>query len=724
MANTDKYRLVESTGKDKGHRIEAVHTYDDLEKHHPSSGRESGRNYQTINGKLEEIRTTADGRTLVKKDMIFQTAAGAKVDVPAPVAGYVRTSVAYGTVAIYDKPQGGKLLGQVLHLNPNFRVKNGDYVAYGQPIGIQGGTGKGGRLNAYGIHAHVELEESAFRQYISDIDSGVIKPGVWPEKNGPAKTEQSAPAQQQPQPQPKQPAQPEPKAEAQPKAETPAQPTMTGSATSRLIARETSGATGYDTVNFMRGSTDSANLTINEYLRRSQLPLTDADRLISVGRYQVTPGTMRDAMEKMQLSGDEKLTPELQEQMFAQYLIQERRPDLYGYLTGTQPDVNLAIKDAAIEWAAIANPETGLSNYPPKGKAAISVEEMTAALNEDRAQIQQLMQQGHSVDDAYRAVIGGQGAQNERQQEQPGPTTPGEQTQQQGQNGQSTPGEQAQTPEARIQQLEQQIALLEAELLRMKQELEQLRQTQSHAQTPNQPQTQAGIQVGVGLNGAAGVEVHIHQQAQAQQQTQGGPAGQQPGGKPQVEIGGGQPPKPQQTGSDPAAVPGQSSNKPPETQEERQRFAVDYFQKNGFSRAQAIGLVANLTRESSMKTGAVGDGGKAYGLAQWHPDRQANFQKEFGKDIRQASFEEQLKFVCHELLRGQEKRAGRELLSQHTAAGAAAAVSKFYERPANTEQEMQTRANIAQQLEQTLGQSHGQTQQVQQQQQRNPAMTH
>lgn len=128
-----------------------------------------------------------------------------------------------------------------------------------------------------------------------------------------------------------------------------------------------------------------------------------------------------------------------------------------------------------------------------------------------------------------------------------------------------------------------------------------------------------------------------------------------------------------------------------------------------------------------MKTGAVGDGGKAYGLAQWHPDRQASFQREFGKDIRQASFEEQLKFVCHELLRGDEKRAGRELLSQHTAAGAAAAVSRYYERPANTAQEMDTRANIAQQLEQTLGQTHGQaqqTQQVAQQQQHNPVITH
>lgn len=114
MANGEKYRLVESTGKDKGHRIEAVHTYDDLEKHHPSAGREKGRNYQTINGKLQEIRTTPDGRTLIKKDMIFQTSAGASIDVPSPVAGYVRTSIANGTVAIYDKPQGGKLLGQVL----------------------------------------------------------------------------------------------------------------------------------------------------------------------------------------------------------------------------------------------------------------------------------------------------------------------------------------------------------------------------------------------------------------------------------------------------------------------------------------------------------------------------------------------------------------------------------------------------------------------------------
>ena len=747
MANGGKYRLVESTGKDKGHRIEAVHNYDDLEKHHPSSGKEDGRNYKTINGRLEEIRNTADGRTLIKKDMIFQTSAGASIDVPSPAAGYVRTSIAYGTVAIYDKPQGGKLLGQVLHLNPNFRVKDGDYVAYGQPIGIQGGTGPDGK-RTYGIHAHVELEESAFRQYIQDIDSGVIKPGVWPEHSAPAPQTQT---QQTPLSQPE--SQSGATTDTAPAEEKPAQPALPGSATSRLIARGTSGDAGYDTINFKRDSTDVAALTINEYLRRSELPLTDADRLIAVGKYQITPGTMRDTMQAMQLTGEEKLTPELQEQMFAQYLIQDKRPDLYGYLTGAHDDVNLAVKDAALEWAAVANPDNGLSNYPPKGKAPVSAEEMAAALNEDRAQIQQLMQQGQTAEQAFQAVIGGQGAQKEQtqQQEQPAQTTPGSQEQTQGQpapgeqappSGQAqggqpgtTPGDQPLSQEEQIKQLEQKIAQLEQKIAQLEAQISTLQQEkdQLQQQNPQHEQTHQ-TQIGVGINmqnGDGSLHVGIH----AESHTHGGqPAtgGNQPAtSKPQAEITDRQPAqasKPEQTSSQPPAAPAQNTAKQPETVEERQRAAVDYFQANGFSRAQSIGIVANLTRESGMKTGAVGDGGKAFGLAQWHPDRQAEFKKAFGHDIKQASFTEQLQFVRHELLFGQEKRAGRELLSQHTAADAAAAISKYYERPANTQQEMATRGKMAQELEQTLGQTHSQSQQqtpqLQQPAQRNPTMSH
>jgi len=110
--------------------------------------------------------------------------------------------------------------------------------------------------------------------------------------------------------------------------------------------------------------------------------------------------------------------------------------------------------------------------------------------------------------------------------------------------------------------------------------------------------------------------------------------------------------------------------------------AVQFFVDRGYGQDVAAAIVGNLVIESNLKPDAVGDGGKAYGIAQWHPDRQANFQRVYGKPIQQASFEEQLMFVDWEL--NNTERAAKEKIMMAAASGgtgaAAAAVDKFYER--------------------------------------------
>ena len=109
--------------------------------------------------------------------------------------------------------------------------------------------------------------------------------------------------------------------------------------------------------------------------------------------------------------------------------------------------------------------------------------------------------------------------------------------------------------------------------------------------------------------------------------------------------------------------------------------AQAFFEGKGWTKEQAAGIVGNLVVESRLKTDAVGDGGQAYGIAQWHPDRQAKFQQVYGKDIRQSSFAEQLKFVNWEL-NNSEKAAGDSLRGATTAYEAAEIVDKKYERSA------------------------------------------
>lgn len=122
---------------------------------------------------------------------------------------------------------------------------------------------------------------------------------------------------------------------------------------------------------------------------------------------------------------------------------------------------------------------------------------------------------------------------------------------------------------------------------------------------------------------------------------------------------------------------------------------IDFFRAKGWTEDQAKGIAANLEQESGFRADAEGDGGNAYGLAQWHPDRQANFTKFSGKDIRKSTAQEQLEFIHYELTRGREKSAGDRLRMAGSASEAAGIVSQYYERPSDQAGEIARRGAIA-----------------------------
>jgi hypothetical protein len=115
----------------------------------------------------------------------------------------------------------------------------------------------------------------------------------------------------------------------------------------------------------------------------------------------------------------------------------------------------------------------------------------------------------------------------------------------------------------------------------------------------------------------------------------------------------------------------------------RTKQAMDYFMSQeggGYTRDQAAGLVANLISESSLRTNAVGDNGQAYGLGQWHPDRQADFERVFHHSIKTATYAEQLAFVHWELM-NTRRRADERLRAAQSGGEAGRAISQFYEAP-------------------------------------------
>ena len=154
-----RYTITESVGN----HIEAVNNYRDLEKHHPSSGRQPGREYQTINGELEEVRTNRP-EVHVKKDFIIDPPT-----IPAPVSGTIRSlNDDFNTVQIVDN--NGNVLAQALHMARGSQPANGTHIEYGQTLGRMGDVGSPGS-----VHAHVEAPPAVFERYINDITSGRIQ---------------------------------------------------------------------------------------------------------------------------------------------------------------------------------------------------------------------------------------------------------------------------------------------------------------------------------------------------------------------------------------------------------------------------------------------------------------------------------------------------------------------------------------------------------------------
>jgi hypothetical protein len=115
----------------------------------------------------------------------------------------------------------------------------------------------------------------------------------------------------------------------------------------------------------------------------------------------------------------------------------------------------------------------------------------------------------------------------------------------------------------------------------------------------------------------------------------------------------------------------------------RTQQAMDYFERQGWSHEAAAGIVANLIKESGLREGAIGDGGSARGLMQWHGDRFADVAGGIGMDPT-SSFEAGLAGVQYELTRGHDAgmlATGQYMRGRHSAAENGAYFSMHGERP-------------------------------------------
>lgn len=197
---------------------------------------------------------------------------------------------------------------------------------------------------------------------------------------------------------------------------TPVVQQLAGSTTSlsNLIG---SGEGGYNSYNRgvagdSRTPINLSDMTIAEIMRRQDLPRNDPDRLFAVGKFQIIPGTMEATVNNLGLNGTERFTPALQERMFADYLVDEKRPSVKAYITGQgngQDGLGRAQLALAQEFASVADPRTGRSYYDGDSggnHSSITTAQVETALNQMRTQYRTNIDNGLSPDAAYRALNG------------------------------------------------------------------------------------------------------------------------------------------------------------------------------------------------------------------------------------------------------------------------------------------------------------------------------
>ncbi|MBB2196556.1 phage tail protein [Gluconacetobacter sp. 1c LMG 22058] len=134
----------------------------------------------------------------------------------------------------------------------------------------------------------------------------------------------------------------------------------------------------------------------------------------------------------------------------------------------------------------------------------------------------------------------------------------------------------------------------------------------------------------------------------------------------------------------------------------------DYFVRQGWTAAQAEGLVANFDQESGFDFRRSGDNGSAFGIGQWHAPRQADFKRLFGHDIHQSRLSEQLAFAQWELTHTYAS-AGRALRMAQTPEDSAGIASTTFFRPRDRDAEVARRSSMAGGWHQALNAPEGQS---------------
>lgn len=87
------------------------------------------------------------------------------------------------------------------------------------------------------------------------------------------------------------------------------------------------------------------------------------------------------------------------------------------------------------------------------------------------------------------------------------------------------------------------------------------------------------------------------------------------------------------TKSEPVKAAVSSPSPQPTITSSNYRVAMDFYIANGFTKMAAANLAGTINQESGFRTTVYGDGGKAYGIYQWHPSRRYDMPSGFHNQL-------------------------------------------------------------------------------------------
>lgn len=166
------------------------------------------------------------------------------------------------------------------------------------------------------------------------------------------------------------------------------------------------GADGRQHIRGANGAIDFSQFTLGQVQDMQHLGRQDPDRVFAVGKYQIIPTTMDSGVNALNLDRNQRFTPALQDRIFSEYLIVDKRPAIQNYITG-QPGASLesAQRGLALEWASFGDPDKGgRSHYGGANRASITLEQSASALNEMRTEYRTAIDRGVTPADAWRQV--------------------------------------------------------------------------------------------------------------------------------------------------------------------------------------------------------------------------------------------------------------------------------------------------------------------------------